>query len=160
MHKIFHFDRRNYMKVSTKGRYGLRALVDLTINSEVSHVSLISIAERQNISSNYLEQVFAALRKAGIVKSIKGSQGGYILADKPANITVAQIIKVLEGDFNIADETIYEDGEQDNIQLAVQSLVWDRVNKEMTEIFNSVTLEQLANEYRKLNADTRTMYYI
>ena len=148
------------MKVSTKGRYGLRALVDLTINSEVSHVSLISIAERQNISSNYLEQVFAALRKAGIVKSIKGSQGGYILADKPANITVAQIIKVLEGDFNIADETIYEDGEQDNIQLAVQSLVWDRVNKEMTEIFNSVTLEQLANEYRKLNADTRTMYYI
>lgn len=148
------------MKVSTKGRYGLRALVDLTINSEVSHVSLISIAERQNISSNYLEQVFAALRKAGIVKSIKGSQGGYILADKPANITVAQIIKVLEGDFNIADETIYDDGEQDNIQLAVQSLVWDRVNKEMTQILNSVTLEQLANEYRKLNADTRAMYYI
>ena len=148
------------MKVSTKGRYGLRALVDLTINSEVSHVSLISIAERQNISSNYLEQVFAALRKAGIVKSIKGSQGGYILADKPANITVSQIIKVLEGDFNIADETIYENGEKDNIQLAVQSLVWDRVNKDMNQIFSSVTLEQLATEYKKLNADTRTMYYI
>jgi len=148
------------MKVSTKGRYGLRALVDLTVYSKVNHVSLISIAERQNISSNYLEQVFAALRKAGIVKSIKGSKGGYILADKPENITVAQIIRVLEGDFNIVDELHDVNAEKDNIQLAVQSLVWERVNKEMDNIFSSVTLEDLANEYKKLNVNMGVMYYI
>jgi len=148
------------MKVSTKGRYGLRALVDLTVYSKENHVSLISIAERQNISSNYLEQVFAALRKAGIVKSIKGSKGGYILADKPENITVAQIIKVLEGDFNIVDELHDVNAEKDNIQLAIQSLVWERVNIEVDNIFNSVTLEDLANEYKNLNVNMGVMYYI
>jgi Rrf2 family cysteine metabolism transcriptional repressor len=62
------------MKISTKGRYGLRSMVDLAVNSSGEHVSLSSIAERQNISENYLEQVFSTLRKAGLVKSVKGAQ--------------------------------------------------------------------------------------
>lgn len=71
------------MKISTKGRYGLRALVDLASHSTSEAVSLASVANRQKISVNYLEQVFATLRKAGLVKSIKGPQGGYMLAMKP-----------------------------------------------------------------------------
>jgi len=66
------------MKLSMKSRYGLRALIDLTINSKTEQVALNSIAERNKISPQYLEQVFASLRKAGIVKSIKGSQGGFL----------------------------------------------------------------------------------
>ena len=75
------------MKISTKGRYGLRSIIDLIINSSGENVPLINIAERQNISKNYLEQVFASLRKAGIVGSTKGAKGGYYLGDKPSNIT-------------------------------------------------------------------------
>ena len=71
------------MKLSMKSRYGLRALIDLSVNSKNEQVALGGIAERNNISPQYLEQVFAALRKAGIIKSVKGPQGGYLLA-KPA----------------------------------------------------------------------------
>ena len=71
------------MKLSMKSRYGLRALIDLAINSKTEQVALNSIAERNKISPQYLEQVFASLRKAGIVKSIKGSQGGYFLSRPP-----------------------------------------------------------------------------
>lgn len=148
------------MKVSTKGRYGLRALVDLTVYSTDNHVSLVSIAERQKISLNYLEQVFATLRKAGIVKSIKGAQGGYILADSPENIKVSNIIRVLEGDFNIIDESIYEDGHIDAIQMAVKTLVWDKINESVNYYLDHTTLDDLANEYRRLNDIVPVMYYI
>jgi Rrf2 family protein len=89
------------MKLSTKGRYGLRAMVDLAVHSSGEHVALYSIAERQNISENYLEQVFSILRKAGLVKSVKGAQGGYTLADKPSNISIGAILRVLEGDLSV-----------------------------------------------------------
>ncbi len=148
------------MKVSTKGRYGLRALVDLTVHSNEGHVSLVSIAGRQSISLNYLEQVFASLRKAGIVKSIKGSQGGYELA-RPANeIKVEEIIQILEGDYAIVDETIYDDSEHDYIRLAVKKLVWDRINVQVKDLLTSTTLEDLAQEYQRLNGTQIDMYFI
>lgn len=147
------------MKVSTKGRYGLRALVDLAIHSTETHVSLASIAERQKISLNYLEQVFASLRKMGIVKSMKGSQGGYTLGNKPEQITVAAILKILEGEVNIIDENIYYD-EKDAIQSAVYNLVWSRINENMNAYLNSTTLADLAEEYKRLNENQKDMYYI
>jgi Rrf2 family transcriptional regulator, cysteine metabolism repressor len=148
------------MKISTKGRYGLRALVDLVVYSKGNHISLVSIAERQNISSNYLEQVFTALRNAGIVKSIKGSQGGYILADLPENIKVDMIIRVLEGDFSIIDKSVFEDGIIDNMQLSLQKLIWDPVNEEVDRIFKNVSLLDLSNDYKNRNDQTQIMYYI
>ena len=75
------------MKVSTRGRYGLRALVDMTIHSNNAPVSLVQVANRQKISLNYLEQVFGTLRKAGIVVSVKGAGGGYKLARDAESIT-------------------------------------------------------------------------
>lgn len=147
------------MKVSTKGRYGIRALVDLTIHSVETHVSLVSIAERQQISLNYLEQVFAALRKGGIVKSIKGSQGGYILSARPDKITIASIIQILEGDMRIVDETLNENGESGLVQQTVQNLVWNRINDTLLELLEGITLEDLANEYHKVRSN-QSMYYI
>jgi Rrf2 family protein len=85
------------MKISTKGIYGLKALVDLGINSVNESVTLKSISERQKISESYLEQIFSTLSKKGIVKSRKGAQGGYTLGDSAANITVGDILRALEG---------------------------------------------------------------
>ena len=92
------------MRLSTKGRYGLRAMVDLAVYSKSEHVALNSIAERQGISMNYLEQVFSTLRKSGLVKSIKGAQGGYILSEEPSNIKVGRILRVLEGPLSVIDD--------------------------------------------------------
>ena len=85
------------MKVSTRGRYGLRALVDMTIHSNNAPVSLVQVANRQKISLNYLEQVFGTLRKAGIVVSVKGAGGGYKLARDAESITVKEVLEALEG---------------------------------------------------------------
>lgn len=139
----------------------MRALLDLTIHSTEYHVSLVSIAERQQISLNYLEQVFAALRKGGIVKSIKGSQGGYTLSDRADKIRISSIIQVLEGDFNIVDEVFLNtNGEPDLVQRTVQQMVWNKINDSIKELLESMTLEDLANEYRKLRSQGQDMYYI
>ena len=92
------------MILSKKSRYGLRALVDLAANSGAEHMALNSIAERNGISAQYLEQVFAALRRAGIVRSIKGPQGGYHLNRPAQDITVAEIVRALDGSYYVEEE--------------------------------------------------------
>ena len=84
------------MKISTKGRYGIKALIDLVMNSENESVTLKTISKRQNISERYLEQIFSALRKSGIIIGRKGAQGGYTLAKDPKEITISEILRVLE----------------------------------------------------------------
>lgn len=149
------------MKLSTKGRYGLRAMVDLAVNSSRDHVALYSIAERQNVSENYLEQVFSILRKAGLVKSVKGAQGGYILADSPSNITVGTILRALEGNLSVVDENAEDSGASSNsIQHCIKVNVWDKINESINEFVDSMTLENLVNEYKKMNGENTLMFYI
>lgn len=148
------------MLISTKGRYGLRAMVDLAVSSNSEHVALNSIAERQNISANYLEQVFSLLKKAGLVKSVKGAQGGYILAEKPLNITVGVILRALEGDLSVIDKK--EDNKATNniIECCLIANVWDKLNDTINSTVDSITLEDLVNEYKKLNINLSLMAYI
>ena len=87
------------MKISKKCRYGIRALIDLAANSENEYMVLGNIAERNGISSQYLEQVFASLRRAGIVKGSKGAQGGYRLNVVPGELTVSEILEELDGSY-------------------------------------------------------------
>jgi len=149
------------MRLSTKGRYGLRAMVDLAANSMGDHVSLYSIAGRQNISENYLEQVFSALRNAGLVKSIKGAQGGYILSDEPSDIKVGTILRALEGNLSLVDEDGGDDGSPDNaVQNCIKINVWDKINECVNRIVDSMTLQDLVNEYRKMSGENTVMYYI
>jgi Rrf2 family protein len=149
------------LKLSTKGRYGLRAMIDLAIHSNGEHVSLYSIAERQQISENYLEQVFATIRKAGLVKSIKGAQGGYILSDSPANIKIGAILRALEGNLSVVDENAERAGEKKNtIQQCIKVNVWDKMNQRINELVDSITLEDMVNEYKKMNNSEDVMYYI
>ena len=149
------------MKLSTKGRYGLRAMVDLALNASGDHVALYNIAERQGISENYLEQVFSTLRKAGLVKSVKGAQGGYTLAEKPENLKVGQILRVLEGDLSVVDET-FDDSHKvgKTIQYCLKVNVWDKINDCINNLVDSITLEDIANEYKKSMGETPNMYYI
>lgn len=149
------------MKLSTKGRYGLRALIDLAVNSSGEHVALCNIAERQRISENYLEQVFSVLRKSGLVKSIKGAQGGYVLAENASNISVGRILRTLEGELSVVDEENEGSSPISGvIQKCIKENVWDKIDECMNSIVDSITLEDLVNEHKKLNKEETNMYFI
>ena len=147
------------MKLSKKSRYGLRALIDLAVNSRTELVSLGSIAQRNDISAQYLEHVFSALRKAHIVKSMKGSQGGYFLERDPKEITVAQIVEAPEGTYDLEDEVDRNSvGRGD--QEAIQHLIIDRINDCVQEILEDVTLKDLVDAYEGYQDSVEGMYYI
>jgi Rrf2 family protein len=148
------------MKISTKGRYGLRAMVDLTISSHGEHVALNSIAQRQNISENYLEQVFASLRKAGLVKSVKGAQGGYVLSRKASDISIGDVLRVLEGNLSVIDSEKIEDTDAGSLQNCIKINLWDKLDEGINKLVDSVTLEDLAIEYNRINGTHSIMYYI
>lgn len=147
------------MKISTKGRYGLRAMLDLAIHSG-SHESIGAIAERQDVSANYLEQIFALLRKGGLVNSVKGAQGGYILADKPANITVGKILRVLEGDLVIVVEDNNTAMSNNQMEYCLTKAVWEKMNDSINQLADSITLEDLIHQYNQLNSNLSIMAYI
>lgn len=148
------------MKFSKKSRYGMRALIDLTVNSKDGHVPLNSIAERNSISPQYLEQVFASLRKAGIVKSIKGPQGGYLLNRSPEEITAAEVVKALEGDYRLEPEDMSGDNNGHQIAATLQTFFIDKVNEQTDNILKEITLADLVADYRDQQAYESGMYYI
>lgn len=143
------------MKISTKGRYGLRALIDICIYSSSEMVTVKSISERQGISERYLEQIFSSLRKGGIINAKKGAQGGYFLAKSPREFTIGDILSVLEGDLLLID--IEKD--ENEIENFMSENLWNVINNKISAFFNSITLEDLANDYRK-NSTKNDMYYI
>lgn len=145
------------MKISTKGRYGLKAMMDIAIYTSYENITLKSISERQNISEKYLEQIFSALRKNGLVISKKGSQGGYTLAKESSKILVGDILRVLEGDLDVVDQ---EDAmKNDFLEKCIYDNVWKKLNISIEKIVNSITLKDLVEEYNK-NSGTEYMYYI
>ena len=134
------------MKISTKGRYGLKALVDIAMYSNSEVVTLKSISERQNISEGYLEQIFSTLRKSGLVIGRKGAQGGYTLS-KPINeITIGEILRVLEGDLVLVD--VKDINIVDNLEKCINNNLWDVINKNINDYFDSINLEDLVNKYK------------
>lgn len=147
------------MKLSKKSRYGLAALIDMSVHSGESHMALCEIADRNDISAQYLEQVFAGLRRAGIVKSIRGAQGGYLLGKEPADITVSEILAALEGDYHMEDEEVSQSSGLGGISLSIQKLLIDRINEELDQILDHLTLEDFQRSYLEDNEDGN-MYYI
>lgn len=146
------------MRISTKGKYGLRAMVDLAVHSSDAPIPLSTIAERQELSLGYMEQVFSVLRKAGLVNSIKGAQGGYVLADNAANITVGDVLRALEGDLNVVDEE--QEADEKGIEYCIKTIVWDKMNESLNKVADSITLEDLVTQYHKLRDSWVHMYYI
>lgn len=135
------------MKLSTKGRYGLRAVIDLAANSNEGHIPLTQIAKRQKISENYLEAVFSVLKRVGIVKSVKGAGGGYVLSKSTSDITIGTILRALEGDISIVEPS----NNCDNLNNSINNLVWDKINQKINNYIDSVTLEQLVTNYKNKN---------
>lgn len=135
------------MKLSTKGRYGLRALIDLALYSENETVSIQSIARRQNISDSYLEQLMRKLRSAGLIVSVRGAQGGYKLARPASEISVGDVLRALEGSL----EAVTCGGEDNSCQgadLCVTKFVWERINSSIRDTVDSIKLSQLVEESR------------
>ena len=125
------------MKISTKGRYGLTIMIELAKRFGEGPISLKTIAQTHVLSEHYLEQLISPLRNAGLVKSVRGAYGGYILAHEPANITSGDIISVLEGPISPVEGI--EDEEPAKREL------WIRIRDAVKEVLDSTTLEDLAN---------------
>lgn len=136
------------LKISTKGRYGLMLLVDLAQQEGSTPISLKSIAERQNLSEHYLEQLIAPLRNAGFVRSIRGAYGGYVLARSAQDIVVKDIIYTLEGPITIVDDD-FEDG---------LGVLWDRLRNAISDVLTEITLKDLVE--MRGNSENNYMFYI
>jgi Rrf2 family protein len=145
------------MKLSTKGRYGLRAMIDLALNAKDSQISIKSISERQNISENYLEQIIAVLKKNGFVNSSRGAQGGYSLNKSPKEISVGDILRALEGDLNPVDcITVNEDIQCSESELCVTKFVWKKISDSINDVVDNITLEDLVQEQERIDALNQT----
>ena len=138
------------MKLSTKGRYGVKAMVELAINYGKDPISIKTIAEKQKISEYYLEQLFAPLRKANIITSNRGAQGGYILSRAPEEISVYDIIAVLEGPIEIS-QCLDEGVTCDNTDCCATRLLWSRLKKSIDDITKSTSLKDIVDDYNNMN---------
>lgn len=136
------------MKLSTKGRYGVTAMYDLAMNSgDKVPVSIKNVAERQQISEHYLEQLMGQLRKAGLVKSTRGAQGGYYLTRDPKDITVGDIIRVMEGPIAPVDCLLSIDKNDkhycEKCDDCVTQNIWAKVADSISKVLDGITLEDL-----------------
>lgn len=134
------------MKLSTKGEYGLRAMFELAQYYGEGPIPLKQIAERQSISEPYLEQLFGNLRRAGLVESTRGAQGGYRLAKKPEDIYVGDIIRTLEGPIGPMDCVYEEINTCDRAGGCVTKIVWEKVRDSITQVLDSITLANMCDE--------------
>ena len=135
------------MKLSTKGKYGLRAIIDLARFSEKEPVSIGCIATRQKLSERYLEQLFALLKKAGLVKSIRGASGGYVLARDASEISVGDVLRALEGNLEpVRCAAFYSDE-------CVTKYVWQKINDSINKTVNEIKLDELVKESKELNPE-------
>jgi Rrf2 family protein len=144
------------MKISTRGRYGIRLLIDLAEHAAEPHVALASIAERQNISARYLEQVAVILRRAGYIRSVKGASGGYSLARDPADIVIGDALRILEGDMLVVDNL--RPGERENrIQRCIRATVYNRLNERVSAVVDRLTLASMLGT---VDPEESYMYFI
>ena len=130
------------MKISTKGRYALRVMIDLAINSNGKYISLKDIATRQEISNKYLEQIISLLNKAGYLKTARGYTGGYKLAKEPKEYIVGDILRVTEGDL-APTYCLTEDGECDKQKGCKTYSFWKGLDNAINKYIDSKTLEDL-----------------
>ena len=154
------------MRLSTRSRYGVRALFDIAYNSEGLETQVKDISRRQAISPRYLEQIFQKLKRAGIVGSKRGPSGGYFLNKKPEDITVGEIVRITEGGIDPVLCLDPEDSSQpcDRLGECVTRLVWNEAGNRLKDYFDSVTLKDLCGMAQKMGLtkelDKRFMYYI
>lgn len=139
------------LKLSTKGRYGLRALIDLAQYSEIEPVSISSIAARQGISERYLEQLMAKLKKAGLIKSIRGAGGGYVLAREVESISVGDVLRALEGNLEPVEcSGLHPKEGCEAAGGCVTKYVWQKINESINQTVDEIKLDRLVEESKAM----------
>lgn len=141
------------MKISTKGRYALRMMLDLASSANGQPVSLKDIAKRQQISDKYLEQIIAVLNKAGFVRSIRGAQGGYMLRKDPGEYTVGMILRLTEGSLAPVACIDDEDVVCEKKDSCVTSIVYKRINDAINGVVDGITLQDLLEWQNEKNGN-------
>ena len=142
------------MKLSTKGKYGLRAIIDLARFSEKEPVSIGCIPTRQKLTERYLEQLFALLKKAGLVKSIRGASGGYVLARDASEISVGDVLRALEGNLEpVRCAAFYSEEGCMASDECVTKYVWQKINDSINKTVNEIKLDELVKESKELNPE-------
>ncbi len=140
------------MKISTKGRYALRLLIDLAEHRADGYVALKDVARRQDISKKYLEQIVSVLNKPGILKTNRGYQGGYQLAKEPDKYTVGDILRITEG--GLAPVTCLEQDENlcERSGFCTTLFIWEGLYKVVNEYLDSITLQDVLNHKNDLGS--------
>jgi len=149
------------MKVSLRSTYGIMAAIDLARQDGSAPIQAKSIARRQGIPARFLEQVLHAMKKAGLVSSLRGAQGGYVLSKKPSELSVAEILEALDGPFlavaGINGRNPLRHSAKSDALLAK---VWDRVYEAERHVLEAITVEELAGQQRQLEQQRTLMYHI
>ncbi len=134
------------MRISTKGRYALRLLIDIAANSSDKPVSIKDVSEREHISDKYLEQIISILNSAGIVRSVRGPQGGYLLRKKPEDITAGMILRLTEGTISPVP-CAEEDGPTcDHMSVCSTYGLWKRLNQAISDVLDTTTIADLVTQ--------------
>lgn len=135
------------MKLSTKGRYGIKAMVDIALEYGKSRLSVNQLAERQGVSVAYLEQLIAALKRAGLVEATRGASGGYTLTRPPELISVGEVLRALEGTTAILDCVGTEGAGCTNACSCSARPLWLKLQMRIDDVLNSTTIKDMADDY-------------
>lgn len=147
------------MRLSTRGRYGVRALLDVALYSDGNPVLLKDIAKRQAISVQYLEQLISPLVKGGVLRSIRGARGGVALTNLPEEVKLSQVIQILEGP--IAPVKCVDDPKVcSRSDFCATRDVWEEMNRAMLQVLESTSLQDLVERHRQKQQPKTTMYHI
>lgn len=137
------------MKISTKGRYALRMMIDLAEHQNCGFVALKDIADRQNISKKYLEQIIPILGKSDILKTTRGPQGGYMLSKSPDKYTVGEILRLTEGSLAPVDCLNQDPIECERSGECATLPVWQGLNRVINEYLDGITLQDILDQQRE-----------
>ena len=136
------------MKLSTRSRYGVRLLFELALNYKKGYMLLKEISEKQNISEKYLSNIVVLLRSANLVNSARGAHGGYMLAKNPSEITLKEVVYILEGQSYLI-ECINNNKICNRNNLCPSQEIWKDLDKVISKFLESVTLQDLIDKYNK-----------
>jgi len=145
------------LKISTKGRYALRLMLDLAVYNTGEPISLKDIAKRQEISEKYLEQIISVLSKGGMVQSVRGAQGGYFLRREPKDYTVGEILRLTEGDLAPVDCVGASGVSCDHKGDCITVEVYERINQAVNDVVDHISLQDLVDRYNENAASQAAM---
>ena len=160
------------MKLSTRSTYGMRALVELALAAGHGPLSAAHIAKRQDLSVAYLEQLLHRLKKHGLVSSLRGPRGGYVLAKDPADITMSEVVRVLDGSNGASNGKTRDAARRASAKLTnvardahrrsqrIAHAVWQSVNERLTQSLDAVTLQDLCDEVRSFAGEPLDHRYV